>query len=274
MDPTLGLLVLGVGAFALAAGALQALQERRERSLAAKLEQLSTVVGPAALQVTPGGVAGRFRGRAARVSARKADLGVHVKLSLAVEHGGPMRIRRVGRVGQLVQSLGVEGAETDPRFAFEGDRRKIQGAHQVERERLARALEALFDAMAVEEIVAANGVIAAESFDATALARSLEPSTVEAALEALSEVAQAYERKAIAVRALGGESRFAWTGGEGRRARCPYCHGELSGDEPDLVACRECRTVHHRGCFEENGSCTILGCAGVELEKPRPTRTA
>jgi len=40
---------------------------------------------------------------------------------------------------------------------------------------------------------------------------------------------------------------------------CPYCK-ELFAKNESLVFCKECRTVHHRDCWNETGHCTVFGC--------------
>lgn len=45
----------------------------------------------------------------------------------------------------------------------------------------------------------------------------------------------------------------------GNRNRCPYCHDTLGGE---TFTCSACQTTHHRKCWDEQGGCTVLGCAG------------
>lgn len=42
--------------------------------------------------------------------------------------------------------------------------------------------------------------------------------------------------------------------------RCPYCHDDLSPQEPDWLDCRWCSARHHPGCWE--GHCA--SCGGVD----------
>lgn len=81
----------------------------------------------------------------------------------------------------------------------------------------------------------------------------------------LDRIARAFDRVSVDVRVLGG-SRRALLGLEGH-PRCAYCHDQVSGDEPDLVACNHCATVCHDGCWREHGSCPVLGCSGGSPER-------
>src|SRR5579872_7176703 len=47
----------------------------------------------------------------------------------------------------------------------------------------------------------------------------------------------------------------------GPAERCSYCHGYLLPSERG-IACGECRTELHRGCWAELARCPVLGCAG------------
>ncbi|MEZ0229225.1 MAG: RING finger protein [Planctomycetota bacterium] len=67
------------------------------------------------------------------------------------------------------------------------------------------------------------------------------------------------------MKVLGGE-RLALAGSEGK-ARCAYCHEDVTGAEPDLVACEHCHTVLHADCYDELGRCPILGCTGTKPER-------
>ncbi len=86
-------------------------------------------------------------------------------------------------------------------------------------------------------------------------------------LSALDGTARILERRKVAVRVLGGE-RGALLDPSGN-TRCPYCHGGITGAELDLVACEECATVLHEGCWEEHQGCPLLGCTGKQAERAR-----
>jgi hypothetical protein len=40
---------------------------------------------------------------------------------------------------------------------------------------------------------------------------------------------------------------------------CPYCREEFSQREA-TVSCRDCKTRHHKDCWEEVGKCSVFGC--------------
>lgn len=49
---------------------------------------------------------------------------------------------------------------------------------------------------------------------------------------------------------------------------CPYCHFPIKHGE-GLTACPSCGIPHHTECWQENGGCTVLGCAaGPQLHAP------
>jgi TM2 domain-containing membrane protein YozV len=51
-------------------------------------------------------------------------------------------------------------------------------------------------------------------------------------------------------------------------ALCPYCRsGMEEGDS--VVVCSGCHMEHHSDCFEENGGCTVFGCANAPAEEIR-----
>ncbi len=49
---------------------------------------------------------------------------------------------------------------------------------------------------------------------------------------------------------------------------CPYCRAPITPEEAQTV-CTGCGTVHHTDCYEENGGCTIFGCACAPAEEPK-----
>lgn len=42
---------------------------------------------------------------------------------------------------------------------------------------------------------------------------------------------------------------------------CPFCQFPIKNDLEGLI-CSECKTPHHRECWEQNGECTTYGCNG------------
>lgn len=65
-----------------------------------------------------------------------------------------------------------------------------------------------------------------------------------------------FERHLLDVQVLGARRPVFHASGA---PRCAYCHDAINGAEPDLVACRECSTVLHDGCWSELGRCPVLG---------------
>jgi Zn finger protein HypA/HybF involved in hydrogenase expression len=81
----------------------------------------------------------------------------------------------------------------------------------------------------------------------------------------LVKIARAFDRVLLRVKIFGGD-RLALVGAHGK-ARCAYCHDDLTGEEPDLVACDQCATVLHAECWSELGACPLLGCTGRSPER-------
>jgi hypothetical protein len=53
-----------------------------------------------------------------------------------------------------------------------------------------------------------------------------------------------------------------------RLGRCGFCHVDVTGREPGLVACGRCKTIVHDACWREHGSCPVLACAGQKAPVP------
>ncbi len=49
---------------------------------------------------------------------------------------------------------------------------------------------------------------------------------------------------------------------------CPYCRAPME-DEAALTVCPGCATPHHAECWEENGGCTVFGCAEAPVEEAK-----
>ena len=52
-------------------------------------------------------------------------------------------------------------------------------------------------------------------------------------------------------------------------AACPYCLTELEPGVEDVVSCPDCATPTHRECWDENGGCTVFGCAQAPSDEPK-----
>ena len=57
-------------------------------------------------------------------------------------------------------------------------------------------------------------------------------------------------------------------------AACPYCLTELEPGGEDVVSCPDCSTPTHRECWDENGGCTVFGCAQAPSDDPKVTVAA
>lgn len=51
-------------------------------------------------------------------------------------------------------------------------------------------------------------------------------------------------------------------------AVCPYCRTPMPDGAP-LTLCPSCATPHHSECWEENGGCTVFGCADAPVEEAK-----
>ncbi len=49
---------------------------------------------------------------------------------------------------------------------------------------------------------------------------------------------------------------------------CPYCRTPME-DGSALILCPACSTPHHRECWDENGGCTVFGCAEAPIEEAK-----
>jgi len=50
---------------------------------------------------------------------------------------------------------------------------------------------------------------------------------------------------------------------------CPYCNTEIGETEPNKTICPTCGAAHHGECWQENGGCTVFGCASAPEEEPK-----
>lgn len=48
---------------------------------------------------------------------------------------------------------------------------------------------------------------------------------------------------------------------------CPYCRMPLETAQEAAHLCPVCGTPHHEDCWEENGGCTVFGCAAAPIEE-------
>jgi len=52
-------------------------------------------------------------------------------------------------------------------------------------------------------------------------------------------------------------------------AACPYCLTELEIGVDPIVSCPDCATPTHQECWDENGGCTVFGCAQAPSDEPK-----
>ncbi len=50
---------------------------------------------------------------------------------------------------------------------------------------------------------------------------------------------------------------------------CPYCRMSFEETGPARVFCTACGTPHHEDCYQENGGCTVFGCARAPADDPK-----
>jgi hypothetical protein len=196
----------------------------------------------------------RYSGRVA--SGRRATVGfagvgarTRVRLGVAADDATSFSVVKKGFFEWLGSAFGLAAPV---HVTAEGRERALLARRTVR-----EAIDALFLSRADSLELARGELVALFPFFPT------PPEAYFGLLLLLDEVARHFERTELRVRVLRGVRR-ALSGVHG--PRCAYCHGGLSGDEDDLVACEECATVLHASCWHENARCPILGCVGVEPE--------
>jgi hypothetical protein len=229
------------------------------------IEQIARFIDQRALQGSDE-VWGRHGDRRVRAKLSWSDGLWVARFAVEVEHGKPLVIRRASVSERLGRASGLDPGEASAIAADDLARARKDFAR--DQRSLVSGLRALFDDLGAEALEAKHGLLSVELPLPAPMPKANVERWLISVLEELVHVAHAYERHPIVVRVLGSE-RFAWTGGEGHRPRCPYCHTEVSGQEADLVACSSCGTVHHEGCFTEHGRCTVLGCDSSKAERGR-----
>src|SRR6266702_1049762 len=50
---------------------------------------------------------------------------------------------------------------------------------------------------------------------------------------------------------------------------CPYCRMAFEETGPPRIFCTVCGTPHHEDCYQENGGCTVFGCARAPADDPK-----
>lgn len=52
-------------------------------------------------------------------------------------------------------------------------------------------------------------------------------------------------------------------------ATCPYCRMAFGHEAPAKIYCTGCGMPHHEDCYQENGGCTVFGCACAPADDPK-----
>lgn len=50
---------------------------------------------------------------------------------------------------------------------------------------------------------------------------------------------------------------------------CPYCRMPFDEQGPAKIYCTACGVPHHEDCYQENGGCTVFGCARAPADDPK-----
>lgn len=50
---------------------------------------------------------------------------------------------------------------------------------------------------------------------------------------------------------------------------CPYCRMPFDESAPPTIYCTACGVPHHEDCYQENGGCTVFGCARAPADDPK-----
>ncbi|MBI3724787.1 hypothetical protein HY251_12660 [bacterium] len=196
----------------------------------------------------------RIRGPFARLSVRADDL---PRLTVALETRATERDKERG----LIREIEVGEGGFDDRFLLVA-KRPAPASKALARRAARKAISDAFNRLEMRRLEIHRSEVAT-----TLPAEELRPERCLEMLEVLSTVARELEQVELDVRVLRGERRAIR--GDLGRARCAYCHADVTGEEPDLVACESCSTVAHEDCWIELGHCPVLGCKGERPERAR-----
>jgi hypothetical protein len=215
---------------------------------------------------------GPFEGRQAHMSftrvASKNDAQACIaRLAVAADDAPALVVTRedwstwIAKLIHLKREVEVGVPAFDEKFLLETtDRRAIDWL--MHRADFREQIEEVFRVEAVRSLTLGAGSLAV-----TADTHLLSDHQCRALLRNLVAIARAFERVNVDVRVLGGERRALR--GSSAHARCGYCHEDVTGEEPDLVACDRCSTIAHAECWTELGRCPVIGCAGRSPERAR-----
>lgn len=224
---------------------------------------------------------GAFEGSPAQVEIDAQDGAIW--LMVGVEQPPTFAIKRDGLLGMLDRVRGAAVPSGDPkfdgRFVVTTTGSRFRAADALDGE-LKGLVKKLFDRFGVTQLDTEYQPFLYQEkhhFGSKRILRArvprLRPEHAAQVLEALDLLARHLEGVPIKVIRLGVERRASRS--QTGKARCAYCHEDVTGSEPDLVACDGCGTVLHEGCWAEGGSCPTLGCGGQTPERARePGATA
>jgi len=197
------------------------------------------------------------------------DSGPRVRLSVETDPSLRVSVYKESFFTPLAKWLGLTTDVDSGDAAFDGayvvSTRKKQKAELAYARGLKEAISWAFETFGCKTFEFEKGKLTV-----TVDRRTLEPVSYAPLLATLDVAASAFDRVPLVIRALGGSARKAFRGPHGV-ARCAYCHGDVTGEEPDLVACEQCHTALHAGCWDELGHCPLLGCTGHNPERARTT---
>lgn len=272
------LLALALGVAVPAAAAAAWVAQARENRRAILRRILGRVDGTLVGGTFTDEVVGTQDGRAfhLRLGTRKSALGGRgqtfadvypIVVELALAHAPPvkLRVRRDAGLARVEKALGLVedvevagGAKFDETFLVEVDG---QPAALSARE-VRQAIEELLGRWALDELVVADGKLVARGAPELVGQKQLQ-----GLLTALEVLAHAFDRRPAIEIGIRSSHGFAWIGGAGSNARCPFCHDGLEGQ---LVECERCHTLMHGDCHEENAGCPIIGCGARGAERAGP----
>jgi hypothetical protein len=143
----------------------------------------------------------------------------------------------------------------DERLAV--DAKSPSAKEALEKTALRRAITETFDHFGVKALAFEHGRVRA-----TVNATVLRHDRYRPLIDLLAAIARSFEGVPLGMGPFGLVRRALKTATG--KPRCSYCHADVTGSEPDLVACEKCATVLHDGCFRELRHCPVLGCEGME----------
>ncbi len=278
-----GFMILVFGATALVAWLVNAVQPRigseRYGNMRALVQELARITGLAPdADFFPNLSAVKLYGQVAGKNAcvrfdtvNVADLPVERVLFFVVATDAPDLVVTEETFGTKLEKMiytkndhEIGDAEFDARFFLKT--KNPAKASRLLRGTARAAITRIFDCGA--------GELRFEDRDIVVIAptKAIEARDYGKVLEALAKLSSLLDSQPLKVSVLGGVRRGHVD--EKGKIRCPYCRENITGDEPDLVACEKCKSVVHDECWHEHDGCPLLGCEGGAVERPRSRERA